>query len=87
MLEAMRRTYSKRNVKVKLLTTKQTADLLGVSYRTLEGLRLTGNGPAFIKVGRLVRYELATVEDWLLAHQRLSTSATSAPEIQQGGLS
>ena len=64
-----------------LLSTKQTADLLGVSHRTLEGMRLTGNGPAFIKVGRLVRYEMASIQAWLLAHQRASTSASSAPEL------
>jgi len=68
-----------------LLSTKQTADLLGVSHRTLEGMRLTGNGPAFIKVGRLVRYDMATVEAWLLAHQHPSTSGIAEIEVAASG--
>jgi len=48
-------------------------------------MRLTGNGPAFIKVGRLVRYEMASIQAWLLAHQRASTSAIAELEVAANG--
>jgi excisionase family DNA binding protein len=38
------------------LTTREAAALLGVSVRTLEGLRATGEGPRYVRVGRAVRY-------------------------------
>jgi hypothetical protein len=38
------------------LTTKQAAALLGVSAKGLEAMRARGEGPAFIRVGRRVRY-------------------------------
>ncbi|MDP2259954.1 MAG: helix-turn-helix domain-containing protein [Caulobacter sp.] len=47
-----------------LLTTRDAAEFLGVSPRTLEDWRLRGGGPLFCKVGaRLVRY---LVEDLVL---------------------
>ncbi len=38
------------------LTTAEAAVLLGVSVRTLAALRAEGRGPAFVRVGRAVRY-------------------------------
>lgn len=38
------------------LTTKQAAALLGVHHKTLEALRANGAGPAFVRVGKAVRY-------------------------------
>ena len=57
-----------------LLTPKQAANALGISHRTLQSMRLSGQGPTYVKVGRLVRYPKARLEEWLLAHQRVSTS-------------
>jgi excisionase family DNA binding protein len=48
-----------------LLTTDQAAALVRVKPATLKIWRMKGAGPAFIKVGRLVRYRRATVEKWL----------------------
>jgi excisionase family DNA binding protein len=56
------------------MTTQQAADKLGISKRTLEGMRLRGGGPAYVKVGRLVRYSDELLEQWLLANQVGSTS-------------
>lgn len=57
-----------------LITTKQAADLLGVSPRSLEKWRLIGCGPAYRKLaGRLVRYALADLDDFA-GDRRISTS-------------
>lgn len=52
-----------------LLTPKQTAEFLGISHRTLESMRLKGEGPAYFKVGRLVRYPDSLIEKWLLSNR------------------
>lgn len=44
------------------------------SQRTLEGWRLRGGGPAFIKAGSRVVYRRADLDAWLAANRRLSTS-------------
>jgi len=51
-----------------------TARFLGVSRRFLQTARQKGTGPAFIKVGRLVRYRPQDIEHWLLKQTRTSTS-------------
>jgi predicted DNA-binding transcriptional regulator AlpA len=49
-----------------LVSDLETAGLLGVSRGTLANWRCQRTqGPAFVKVGRLVRYRLADVEAWL----------------------
>lgn len=56
------------------LNTNQTAELLLISPRTLEGWRLTGEGPAYTKAGRRVLYNQENVLDWLEERYRHSTS-------------
>lgn len=58
------------------LTQKQAADLLHISVRTLERMRLEGNGPRFLKAGRRVLYSQLSIEDWL--NQRTFESAAEA---------
>ncbi len=58
-----------------LLNTVQAADYLGLSRRTLEGLRHRGGGPTFIRLGRkAVRYSLDDLMAWAEAGRRSSTS-------------
>jgi excisionase family DNA binding protein len=57
-----------------LFSTTQAADFLGVSKKTLAGMRLSGRGPVYVKVGSLVRYPTTELEKWLLSNQRKSTS-------------
>lgn len=44
------------------LDTREAAALLGVSVKTLEGLRRRGGGPPFVRVGKVVRYRRAELE-------------------------
>lgn len=59
-----------------LFDTQEAADRLRISPRTLERWRLTGNGPEFIKVGRLVFYVEDSLDAWVLGRVRRSTSDT-----------
>ena len=48
-----------------LMTTDGLAAYLAVPRQTLAYWRCVGEGPAFLKVGRHVRYRRADVEAWL----------------------
>jgi excisionase family DNA binding protein len=50
-----------------LLTPEAAASLLSVRQRTLETWRRRATGPAYIRMGRLVRYRQQDVETWLEA--------------------
>jgi excisionase family DNA binding protein len=53
----------------KLLTTDELAEYLCVATSTIRQYRLDRKGPAYIKVGHLVRYRIEDVEEWLLAQK------------------
>ena len=57
-----------------LLTQKQCAELLRLSERTLERLRVSGTGPKFVRMGRSVRYRQSDVEAWTASRVVGSTS-------------
>ena len=57
-----------------LLTTTQAARYVGLSPRTLERYRVTGEGPRYLKVGRRVLYTQADLDEWLARKVRRSTS-------------
>jgi excisionase family DNA binding protein len=59
---------------IKLLTPKEAAELLKVSVSWLAKARMRGDGPAYTKVGRAIRYTELALQQWLKANQRLSTS-------------
>ena len=60
-----------------LLHTAEAAFLLGLSPRTLETLRLKGDGPPFIVVTKkAVRYRRQDIMDWIRVRKRQSTSET-----------
>jgi predicted DNA-binding transcriptional regulator AlpA len=56
------------------LNVKETAARTRIAKSTLDKLRLTGGGPAFIKVGSKVLYRWSDVEAWLASRIRRSTS-------------
>lgn len=64
----------------RLLTQRQFAEMLGVTPRSLERWRETGDGPPFLRVGGLVRYAPADVSAWLETRRRTSTSAPADAE-------
>jgi predicted DNA-binding transcriptional regulator AlpA len=51
-----------------LMTPHQTATFLKVTLTTLEDWRRKGTGPKWLRLnGRVVRYYMADVEEWLQA--------------------
>ena len=56
------------------LSTREAAEWLGLSPRTLDRYRVTGDGPVFHRLGSRVRYLLADIEAWAQAGRRTSTS-------------
>jgi hypothetical protein len=56
----------------------QAAEILGVNPRTLEGWRLRGCGPVFVKYGARVVYETTDLEAFKAAWRRTSTSDRGA---------
>jgi predicted DNA-binding transcriptional regulator AlpA len=61
-----------------LLSENEISQIFGRSIPTLQKDRLRGNGPPFIKIGRLVRYSPSAVQAWLDDQVRRSTSDPSA---------
>ena len=56
------------------LGTREAAAFLGLSPRTLDRYRVTGEGPAFHKFGARIRYAQADLEAWAAARRMTSTS-------------
>jgi Helix-turn-helix domain len=57
-----------------LLTAKDAAVFLRVSLSWLAKARMRGDGPAYICVGRSIRYAETALIQWMKSRQRLSTS-------------
>ena len=68
------------NENCELLNSREAAYRLGLKTNTLEGWRLKGFGPKFIKVGRNVRYRISDLDEWLESRERNSTSEDSTPK-------
>ena len=66
-----------------LLNERQTAALLHVSVKSLQGWRVQGVGPPFVKLGRCVRYAVPDLEAFVLAALRTSTSDPRAAPAGQ----
>ena len=55
------------------LNTRQAADFLGLSTRTLDRFRVSGDGPVFHRFGGRVRYSRPDLESWATSRRRAST--------------
>jgi predicted DNA-binding transcriptional regulator AlpA len=65
---------SPANPTPKLLNVNEAAERLGVSASYLNKLRLSGDGPVFLKLGTRVAYDPDDLATWLSERKRLSTS-------------
>jgi hypothetical protein len=60
-----------------LIDSKQLAKELGVNPQWPAQNRLSGRGPAYVKIGRLCRYRRSDVENFLKARAATSTSGST----------
>jgi excisionase family DNA binding protein len=63
-----------------MLTQSECAELLRLSERTLERLRVSGLGPKFVRCGRSIRYRVADLEAWIASRVVTSTSQPGEPK-------
>lgn len=56
------------------LSTKEAAEYMGISERTLEKYRVAGGGPPYMKIFNRVVYDTKDLDDWMESKRRLSTS-------------
>ena len=64
-----------------LLTEEMAASLLSFSPRTLRTWRQVGGGPAFVMVGRSVRYSRADLLMWAATQRRYSSTSEAHAEV------
>jgi hypothetical protein len=57
-----------------LLDEGQASRYLRLSRRTLQGWRLKGGGPPFVRLGRIIRYRRSDLATFIRERLRLSTS-------------
>jgi excisionase family DNA binding protein len=55
-------------------TSEEAAEYLRSSPSTLAKLRLYGNGPAFTRIGRVIRYRRTDLDRWMSDRLARSTS-------------
>jgi predicted DNA-binding transcriptional regulator AlpA len=53
-----------------VLDDVQAGEYVGVSASTLRKWRIRGVGPRWCKLGRMVRYRIADLDDWLIENVR-----------------
>ena len=66
-------------------STREAADYLCVSPRTLDRYRVRGGGPVFHRFGGRVRYLRADLDAWALTRRRASTSDDGTGECPGPG--
>ena len=61
-----------------LLDDRDLEEITGKARSSWQKARLTGDGPPFIRLGRLVRYRRGDVESWLASHASLRSTSDPA---------
>ena len=60
-----------------LLRPEEAGEYLRLTPGWLAKLRMTGDGPRWVKLGRKVRYERSALDDWIAVGRVRSTSETA----------
>src|SRR2546427_13219271 len=66
------------------LNPKEAAEYLGIGHSTLSIHRMNGTGPAYIKWGPNVRYDIAALDGWM-AERRVTPELKSEPAKRRVG--
>jgi len=62
------------SLSIDLLTEKEAAALLKKPVSWLQTARFRGTGPAYLKLGRAIRYDASELIAWVRAQRRTSTA-------------
>ena len=65
---------------IQLLDEREVSKRLSISINTLRCWRLTGDGPNWVKLGRLVRYDAAALENFVGRNLRVSKARAITEE-------
>ena len=68
----------------RILLELEAARWLRISQRTLENWRLARTGPAYLKIGRQVRYRREDLEEFLRAARRAPAEKAQVGEAGRG---
>src|SRR6266478_5781504 len=66
--------------KIQLLDEQEVSKRLSVSVNTLRYWRACGDGPNYVKLGRLVRYDAGALENFVLRNLRVSKARATMEE-------
>ena len=69
---------------MQILNETEVSEMLRCTKAALRRWRREGRGPRFIRVGRLIRYRLADVEEFLESNASSSRAASNASGQSQG---
>jgi excisionase family DNA binding protein len=61
--------HQQQNTETERMSTVEAAKYLQLKPSTLEVWRFNNKGPAYLKVGRLVQYRKADLEQWINSRQ------------------
>ena len=75
--DAAQRAVSGVDLPSRKLSVKEVAAYLGLSASTLNKMRLSANGPRYLKLGRRVLYDIRDLESWVAKRTRNHTSEQS----------
>jgi hypothetical protein len=65
---------------IQLLDEQEVSRRLSVSVNTLRYWRSSGDGPNYVKLGRLVRYDAVALEKFILRNLRVSKARATMEE-------
>ena len=69
------------------LKSKQAAQYLDMANLTLEKWRALGQGPAFTRVGKFIRYDRQDLDEFMTRHRnQMDDSISAFPRLRSKGL-
>lgn len=71
---------TKADAGIQLLDEYEVSKRLSISVNTLRYWRACGEGPNYVKLGRLVRYDAGALEKFLLRNLRVSKTRATMEE-------
>lgn len=57
-----------------LLSAEELSEMTGLSIQTFAHWRCQGKGPGYKKIGRMIRYPISDVEEWLDTYPTIKRS-------------